>query len=183
MNRRSLKSFLSPQRNGSNITTPQGASFTNQKLTNSPSKQAECFKRPSITRDSVRPVQNENVQISGNKDKSNNDENCNNATVKKQIIIFKKFLSRSPEDKIPILQQTNFTNAMKLLERLPAPMIKGKTKISLNEMITLRKVSSTQSGGMIKRMLHVPSLNIFDVQVKFGTLWGKAMICMFRKNR
>lgn len=101
---------------------------------------------------------------------SGNDAGCTTTTNKKRIIVFKRFLSKSPDNKMPVTvedsnKNTGFDSAAKLFEQLSLPVTKAKSKITLSEMITLRKVQTTQNSGILKRMLHAPSLNIYDIQV------------------
>lgn len=136
------------------------------------SNQVDVLPRPSKTRESARRHQFENLPSLKPGDSSIEAGMNNNGSVsntKKQIVIFKKFLSKSPENKvIPVMEthNTNFSNAMKFFDQFASPLLpKMKMKVHLSEMITLKKIKSTQNGGVTKRMLHVPSMNIYDIQV------------------
>lgn len=166
---RNAKPFLSPQRvMNSNMSAPNMYSVNKIHSSN----QADVLPRPSKTRESARRHQFENLPSLKPGDSSIEAGMNNNGSVsntKKQIVIFKKFLSKSPENKvIPVMEthNTNFSNAMKFFDQFASPLLpKMKMKVHLSEMITLKKIKSTQNGGVTKRMLHVPSMNIYDIQV------------------
>ena len=170
---RSSKSFLSPTR----VVSPTHIS-SNVNLAQRPSfnhiygRSEKAIRPANNTRESARRIPTENLfglksEESYINASNNSGMQSSSSNSKKKIIIFKKFLSKSPENNIPVLDgiTNQLSSAMKLLNKLSSPMAKLKSKISLNEMITLRKVRTTQSNGIIKRMLHAPSLNIYDIQV------------------
>ena len=143
----------------------------NKIQSSTPSNHAEAFPRSAKTRESARRHQFENLPVLKTEEGSFNAGNSNNNAIvsntKKQIVVFKKFLSKSPENKIPIMENvnSNFSNAMKFFDQFTGLQAKTKTKVTLSEMITLKKIKSSQNGGITKRMLHVPTLNIYDIQV------------------
>jgi hypothetical protein len=164
---RNSKPFLSPQRVVSSNMSLQDLCLMSKTPSNSQQNPAA---RPVNVRESARKIQFQNLPSSEN---CVNNRNAINAVVtptntKKQIVILKRFLSKSPESNIPphgADKYSNFSNAIKFLDPYFVPSSKIKTKISLNEMITLKKIKTTQSNGVLKRMLHVPSLNTYDLQV------------------
>jgi hypothetical protein len=44
-------------------------------------------------------------------------------------------------------------------------MSSSAMQVTLNELITLKKIKPTSNNGILKRVLHAPSFQIFDVQV------------------
>ena len=182
------KSFLSPARIVSPRTVANNINLSHRESINSVFGRV---KRPAFIRESARQIptepdpireQSEDSYLRLKRDEScttpkNNEDflnrissvsNLNNNGSKKKIIVFKKFLSKSPESRLPQTEETKklVADAVRFLDNAAAlqkPVL--KTKISLNEMLTLRKVRTTESGGTIKRMLHVPTLSIYDIHV------------------
>ena len=77
--------------------------------------------------------------------------------------IIKKLFARLPEPEI-----FDFSSD----ELRPRPLRKRSvsatsTPPNLNELITLKKIKATPNNGVFKRVLHVPTFRIFDVQVIF----------------
>jgi len=81
----------------------------------------------------------------------------------KKMIVFKKKASNTSESKF--FYSNNDELKLKLMERISAPNM--TPVLQLNELITVKKVKSTDQNGVIKRMLHVPSFRLFDIMVKF----------------
>ena len=170
---RNLRSFISPARVlsprpiGNNINLGQRASM------NEIFSRPEKSRRPAMTRESVRRTPTEDVYHSRNEESYLNSRsnasviNSVNISTKKKIIVFKKLLSKSPERKVPVIDVSKhlITDATKFLNNFSTPKQPTKTKVCLNEMITLKKVRETKSNGIIKRMFHAPSLNIYEVHV------------------
>lgn len=81
----------------------------------------------------------------------------------KKVVILRKVQSRSPEG--PYVGR-NLSEMLK-----SPPLLRGlgdkakRHRISLNEMITIKKMRSTENNGVIKKVLHAPTMSIFDLQV------------------
>lgn len=94
----------------------------------------------------------------------------------KKLVTFRRFVSRSPEDRVPGAEISE--NVVLRHPNPPGPLTRtpitteilhsdAKLKmISLNEMITIRKLRDTLSGGSVKKMLHASSMNIYEIQVQ-----------------
>ena len=172
-NRGNQKSFISPARVLSPRHIANNINFGQRSSMNSIFSRPERVQRPAITRESARRIPTEDILSLKTEEsylggKNNISVNYPTSTsTKKKIIVFKKFLSKSPESKIPEMEEARHlvTDAVKFLDNFISPKQSLKTKICLNEMITLKKVRETQSGGFIKRMLHAPSLNIYEIHV------------------
>lgn len=163
---RGSKPFISPQR----VINPNKSVQNLYIISRSPSH-ALCDApggRSVNTRESARKLLFEDHEPLKTEENSVSNQIISPSGQKKQIVILKKFLSKSPENNIPVAagdRHANFSNAMKFFEQFVAPLAKIKKKILLHEMITLKKIKTTQSNGILKRMLHVPSLNTYDLQV------------------
>jgi hypothetical protein len=75
----------------------------------------------------------------------------------KKLIIFKKVSSKSPESKF-------FSEKEEVKVKVVNKESLNTQVLQLNELITLRKVKTTHSQGTIKRMVHAPTLRIFDIE-------------------
>lgn len=106
----------------------------------------------------------------------------------KRVIVFRKLLSKSPESRDvqnrsaegvnrvlqfgKLRKEDSLDLGIRKAESLQSNVnggniriVQQKTKICLNEMVTLKKIRTTTGNGIIKRMLHAPSMNIYDIQV------------------
>ena len=167
---RSSKSFLSPARMatgvGQSSTSGTPVVSNNRPISNLKSHRNENYPYSSVARESVRKLPAE--LLPGLKGDDGGSTSTTNG--KKRVIVFKKFLSKSPESNVPVVDKDaqSFGNAVKLLSQLSSHLPKMKAKISLNQMITLRKVKTTANNGILKRMLHAPSLTVYDLQVSYS---------------
>lgn len=75
----------------------------------------------------------------------------------KKLIIFKKVGSKSPESKF-------FNEPDDVKIKVVSKEALNTQVLQLNELITLRKIKTTQSQGTIKRMVHAPTLRVFDIE-------------------
>jgi len=162
---RVAKPFLSPQRVISSNKSVQNLYFVSKQSSQTPSSRGEEPGRVLNTRESARRTQFENTPAMRSEEEGGaSSGNGVVSSTKKQIVVLKKFLSKSPDSNVPVIKNkhVNFSNALKFFDQFAAGKV--KTKISLNEMVTLKKVKSTQSNGVLKRMLHVPTMNVYDLQ-------------------
>lgn len=97
-------------------------------------------------------------------------ENVNSV---KRVIVFRKFLSKSPDARrivenkhqAQMAKPLRIRDEFKNLHNREVVQQQQKAKISLNEMVTLKKIRTTSSNGVVKRMLHALTMHIYDVQV------------------
>jgi len=173
--RRASKSFLSPANILNSQASCQNLNVGQRVNTGCGYVQQENWNRPTNTRESGRRSTFENPAALRLEENSIGEghgsraSNCSSSNAKKRVIVFRKLCSRSPEHKIPPTKENiniNIGNAMKILEQFAVPLIKPKEKLSLSDMITLSKIRTIQDSGIVKRMLHAPSLMIYDLQVK-----------------
>lgn len=136
--------------------------------------------RPTQTRDSVRktparvrPVWKAEESVSVNSTNPVGSQSHSVERNTRHIAIFKKLMSKFSDGKIRTeeserrhssVDRRSSINAMSFLDQFANKSPRAKPRISLNEMITLKKIQ-TPGQGATKRMLHVPTLNIYDVQV------------------
>ena len=80
----------------------------------------------------------------------------------KKVIIYKKLASNMQQAKV----FNNEESAPKLFADKNNMMNITSPPLQLNELITLKKIRVTSNNGIIKRMLHTPTLKMIDIQVR-----------------
>lgn len=78
----------------------------------------------------------------------------------KKLIVFKKMLSQQQSEAKPAnLSHENIKDYKVVSKESVVSSV-----LQLNELITLKKIQTTESNGILKRMVHGPSLKLFDIQ-------------------
>lgn len=82
----------------------------------------------------------------------------------KQLFVFNKMLQKGPKSKF-FAHLEEAKNQDLLINKRNSITNTPKPPLQLNELITLKKIRVTKNSGVIKRMLHVPTLKMIDLQV------------------
>ncbi len=79
----------------------------------------------------------------------------------RKLFVLKKIISKSksPESLDPPKNNEVQVKPLNIKDPLPTPTLQ------LNELITLKKIKTSITNGVVKRMLHAPSFRIYDIQV------------------
>ena len=80
----------------------------------------------------------------------------------KKLVVFKKKASNTSESKFFDMNSDEVRIKMIDKSALPSTM----SVLQLSELITVKKVKTTNRNGVIKRMLHAPSFRLFDILVR-----------------
>jgi len=80
----------------------------------------------------------------------------------KKLVVFKKKASNTSESKFFDMNSDDVRIKMIDKSALPSTM----SVLQLSELITVKKVKTTNRNGVIKRMLHAPSFRLFDILVR-----------------
>ena len=146
--------------------------FANKMQPRHPPEFAELVPHSSRTRETARRIHLKNQPVWKADDHSansaSNNSHSTDSNSKKHIAIFKKMITKFSVSSIPAIENIpqRAVKAIHLFEQIKNQSPKSKPRISLSDMITLKKVQ-TQDQGITKRMLHVPTLSVYDVQVCF----------------
>lgn len=80
----------------------------------------------------------------------------------KKLVVFKKKASNTSESRFFDMNSDEVRIKMIDKSALPSTM----SVLQLSELITVKKLKTTNRNGVIKRMLHAPSFRLFDILVR-----------------